>query len=340
MESVYYRNLTSKARATYRNVVEALKTQKKEVSLEGIGNTEQMQVDIRESYPELFYIPIEWKLRMGLLGKTLILTYPYSKSQILQIQNELKEEARRIISESINDHQGDYDKAIVLHDYLKKNVQYDHKSASIPLFDSGSGQFFEAHSTVGALLRKSCVCEGFAKAFMYLCEMVGLECYCVSGTGNSVYERGPHMWNIVRINGYYHHVDVTWDNQFNDDVNVPNYCYFGLDDKAISRDHTWDKRNYVRCNDDPYNYFKVNNSLMTTKVQLERFLKDRFEMEESHILFKVDVNSRLAMEVPGCFDEVINSASSKSRHIAVNCWESQFFQEQLVYNITPSYSYT
>ncbi|MCM1297157.1 MAG: hypothetical protein NC311_16575 [Muribaculaceae bacterium] len=339
MESIFYRNITPEARAAYRNVVDAVRNQKKEVLLEKIGDIEQLNIDVRESFPELFYLPIEWKQRTGLAGRTLIFTYAYSKSQIAEIGRELRAEAGRIIGECMNDHQGDYDKAIVLHDYLKNHVRYDHRNASMPSSGPESRPFLEAHSIVGALLRKSCVCEGFAKAFMYLCGMAGLECYCISGTGNSVYERGPHMWNIVRMNGYYHHVDVTWDNQFNDDVSLPNYCYFGLDDKAISRDHSWDKRNYAACEDAPYNYFKMNNSLMTTKVQLERFLKDHFEMEEKHILFRVDVNSRLAMEVPGCLGEVIRAASSKSRYVSVNGWESQFFQEQLVYSVTPSYDY-
>ena len=215
MESVLYKKLNSKARASYRNVVAAIRDVKKEVPLEEIANHEQILLDINTSYPELFYAPTEWKCKVGLFGKTLMLLYPYSRNQITQIEKELKETASRIISENINEHQGEFDKAVVLHDFLKSNVQYDHERAALPLYGTVAGQFFESHNVVGALLRKKCVCEGFAKAFMYLCNMAGLECFCISGTGNSVYERGPHMWNIVRINGYYHHVDVTWDNQFN-----------------------------------------------------------------------------------------------------------------------------
>lgn len=340
MESVLYKNLNSKARATYRNVVAALRDMKREVPLEGIDNHEQVLTDITASYPELFYAPMEWKFKTGLFGKTLIIVPPYSRNQITRIEKELKETASKIISENINGHQGEFDKAVALHDFLKSNIQYDHEGAAAPLHAAASGRFYESHNVVGALLRKKCVCEGFAKAFKYLCDMTGLECYCISGTGNSVYERGPHMWNIVRINGYYHHVDVTWDNQFNDDTSIPNYCYFCLDDKTIARDHTWDKRNYVKCDDAPYNYFKMNNSIMSSRVQLERFLKNCFEMEDMHILFKVDLDSKLAMEVPGCLNDAVNSASAQSRNISVNSWEAQFFEEQKVYCITPNYSFT
>lgn len=54
------------------------------------------------------------------------------------------------------------------------------------------------------------VCEGYSKAFQYLCDLGGIECYTVSGTivvDNTNSE--PHMWNIVAIDGKSYHVDVT-----------------------------------------------------------------------------------------------------------------------------------
>ena len=57
------------------------------------------------------------------------------------------------------------------------------------------------------------VCEGYAKAFQYLCDLDGgteFECYCITGylldkNGSG----GGHMWNIVRIDGKSYLVDVT-----------------------------------------------------------------------------------------------------------------------------------
>ena len=53
------------------------------------------------------------------------------------------------------------------------------------------------------------VCEGYAQAFQYLCELSSfsdsVSCYMVAG-----YAGEPHAWNIVRINGKSYVVDVTW----------------------------------------------------------------------------------------------------------------------------------
>ncbi len=49
------------------------------------------------------------------------------------------------------------------------------------------------------------VCEGYSKAFQYLCDLGGVDCYSVNGFVNG----GGHMWNIVRLYGKSYAVDIT-----------------------------------------------------------------------------------------------------------------------------------
>lgn len=58
------------------------------------------------------------------------------------------------------------------------------------------------------------VCEGYSKAFQYLCDRSDFEadvcCYCVTGMMGGGTGAGPHMWNIVRMDdGFNYHIDVT-----------------------------------------------------------------------------------------------------------------------------------
>lgn len=177
---------------------------------------------------------------------------------------QLDAAAQSIISEHINDHQSDYDKVRSLHDYLKSNLEYDTVAASS--HRPNERNIAEAHNIIGALLKRKCVCEGFAKAFKFLCDKIDLECWVVSGKGSSSIGVGPHAWNIVKINGYYHHVDVTWDNQYSDSSSMPNYGYMNLSDDEIAKDHTWNKKHYPECPSSPYNYFRVNNALLDSNV--------------------------------------------------------------------------
>lgn len=59
------------------------------------------------------------------------------------------------------------------------------------------------------------VCEGYAKAFKYLCDLTwtapspAVECYLVTGTMSGGTGAGPHMWNVVHIGVNNYLVDVT-----------------------------------------------------------------------------------------------------------------------------------
>lgn len=60
------------------------------------------------------------------------------------------------------------------------------------------------------------VCEGYAKAFYYLCKKGGVECRCVTGTMDG----GVHMWNIVAVDGKTYMVDVTNMDGFTSQIDV------------------------------------------------------------------------------------------------------------------------
>ena len=53
------------------------------------------------------------------------------------------------------------------------------------------------------------VCEGYSKAFQYLCDLAGFTCYTVTGDMASGGGGGPHMWNVVKFAGKNYLVDVT-----------------------------------------------------------------------------------------------------------------------------------
>lgn len=57
------------------------------------------------------------------------------------------------------------------------------------------------------------VCEGYAKAFKFLCDLTAfkgdVKCYIAFGTYQATTYSGLHMWNVVSVNGSNYLVDVT-----------------------------------------------------------------------------------------------------------------------------------
>ncbi len=53
------------------------------------------------------------------------------------------------------------------------------------------------------------VCEGYSKAFQYLCDLSGIECITVTGYMSDGSSGGNHMWNVVYYDDVNYLVDVT-----------------------------------------------------------------------------------------------------------------------------------
>lgn len=86
------------------------------------------------------------------------------------------------------------EKAMVLHDYIISNTTYTKDS---------SKQF--RVTEVGVFLKKKANCEGYSRAYAILLDKVGIPVKFVSS------ETMNHMWNVVKLNKQWYHVDVTWD---------------------------------------------------------------------------------------------------------------------------------
>lgn len=86
------------------------------------------------------------------------------------------------------------EKALVLHDYLIKNTQYN---------DDESKEY--RYSEWGIFLKGKGNCQGYSMAYGILMQQAGIPVrYVVS-------ESMMHMWNQIKIGGKWYHVDVTWD---------------------------------------------------------------------------------------------------------------------------------
>ena len=60
-----------------------------------------------------------------------------------------------------------------------------------------------------ALVEGFAVCSGYSSSFQLLATLAGLECITVRGEANMI--REEHAWNMVRLDGEWYCVDVTWD---------------------------------------------------------------------------------------------------------------------------------
>lgn len=123
----------------------------------------------------------------------------YSKEDVDKAQAEIENVKNEILLMTYG--KSDYEKIKIVHDYLVDNVEYDTTVLQNNIYD-----------IYGALVLKRCVCEGYAKAFQYLMNEIGIENVIVIGEGtNSNNETENHAWNYVDLDENWYAIDVTWD---------------------------------------------------------------------------------------------------------------------------------
>ena len=121
-----------------------------------------------------------------------------SQEQVEVAMNKIEDTKNKLVSTLSGNK---YKDILKIHDYLIDNIEYDQTYNSMG-----------AYSIYGALVKKTAVCEGYAKAYKYLLNSAGIECEILQGTANnSSGNTESHAWNAVYLDNKWYLVDVTWD---------------------------------------------------------------------------------------------------------------------------------
>lgn len=166
----------------------------------------------------------------------LVFTYRIERAKLRQMEQEIKAEVQRVGKMLFRVGMPPEVKIYLAHNYLTTTVTYDLKA-------DNDLEMSYRQSAYGALLRKRCVCQGYADAFKRLMDYAGI--YCESVIGPVLGTDESHAWNIVRLSGGKHcHIDVTWDDT---GEHRPGYMYFCRSDRYFDGRRSWDRRFHAIC---------------------------------------------------------------------------------------------
>lgn len=183
---------------------------------------------------------------------------PYDNSAILaawtsgdtsgldETQKAIYDACRTVFSEVITEDMTDVEKELALHDWLVDHGDYDRTAV-------GDSETFQPHADdpYGLLVEGYGICLGYASSFQLLMDLAGVECITVAGAGSG--SSRDHAWNMVRLEGEWYCVDVTWDDPVfsGNPVFYPSqwlterhHKYFNVtSDYMRETDHQWDYDN-------------------------------------------------------------------------------------------------
>lgn len=202
--------------------------------------------NVLNSCPELFYVESNYGIRSvnGIVSDYMPV-YTATPAQMASQKTYFNNEMNKIVAK-VDKNWSDVEKVVFIHDYLAQNFEYD-----------TSYQIYDAYNF---FTKGKGVCQAYTSVFAGLMKKLGIE--VTTAASDSM----MHIWNLVKINGNWYHVDVTWDDPSSDVFGLAHHDYLLLSDTKMedpndnNRHHDWVTS--YKCTDTAYdNYFWAEQSV-------------------------------------------------------------------------------
>lgn len=164
----------------------------------------------------------------------LALEYRMSAHEVQWVQHQMERRAARLLR-GIDRSASQAEIALQVHDALLRDFSFDKDCHDEEGHD-------DAHFACGALLGRCAVCDGYARAYKYLLDRMGIRSAVVWGQAGRRGDRENHAWAVVDMSDAvgasprWRNVDITWDGSasFHGMIAHP---FFGLGDAQMAETH-------------------------------------------------------------------------------------------------------
>ncbi len=173
---------------------------KEEIDVESFGIKEEDVGDVYWSivHNNPLYYYIGDSFRYYVYDGTIVSFVPEytetDKEKIKEFHNQIEEATDEILYYIDND-MTEFEKVMAVHDYMVLHYEYD-ESLTI--------------SDISIMITKTGVCQSYSYAFKHLMDELGIDCTFVAS------DEMLHSWNLVKVDGYWYHIDLTWDDPTHD----------------------------------------------------------------------------------------------------------------------------
>lgn len=140
---------------------------------------------------------------------TIYITKNYTEEEIQEIEQKLDTIEQTIIKDGATEEQN----IKAIHDYIIDNATYDTKRK-----ENSTSTSYDHKSDIayGPLIQGYSICSGYTDAMELMLDRLSIENYKVASEN--------HVWNAVKLDGTWRHLDLTWDDPA--DINIKLYDYY------------------------------------------------------------------------------------------------------------------
>lgn len=157
---------------------------------------------------------------------------------------EINAQVDKIIAEETNESMSVREKIKAIHDYIINHTKYDVEHESIINQNLNQKTIYHSSTAYGTLIEGKAICSGYTDAMAIFLNRLGLDNYKISSEN--------HVWNYVKIDGNWYHLDLTWDDPVldtNEDMLLHNF--FLITTKELKEketlQHQYEEKIYVEA---------------------------------------------------------------------------------------------
>ena len=217
-EYPYYQMLSENQQSVYRQIYANAQNLTEKFAPEKTVSASDVKTAFEAvigDHPEMFWLETGYSSKYLANGQCVEIDLKYnSTADDLESAKQRFDAAAQNLIAGAASLDSNYEKEKYVHDALASAVAYD--------LTADMNQ-----SAYSALVNGKSVCAGYARAYQYLLQQLGIPCYYCTG-----YSGGNHAWNIVKLEDGYYNVDVTWD-----DAAAIRYDYFNKTDADFASTH-------------------------------------------------------------------------------------------------------
>ena len=157
-------------------------------------------------------------------NRHIVASHEESSYENIEKYESMKREICGGIQKLIEPSDSDFDKVKKIYDYIIDHLNYRHHGT------------ITIDELVNCDLKRDKYgvyyvdCTGYSEVFKYVCDHLGIECLTVRTNG--------HVWNIVKVNGKYYHIDATYSDS-DSWTKTSKYHYFLVSDQFMLAENRW-----------------------------------------------------------------------------------------------------
>lgn len=315
----YYSQMSDAEKQAYDVIINGLINRKQKIVLIGNLNKDEFKKVIYAvtfDNPLLYYVSDNYDY--DCVREMVTVYYPkYTISENLYKKQykEISNIANKI-ADKIKPNSSEYEKEVIIHDYLLTKCQYDLESVN-------------SNNLYGALVEGKAACRGYSAAFSYLLNHFDVSATQIIGNVQSNGEITGHSWNMIKIGKNYYYTDACW-NDIADTVEYEDieyhYAFFNMTyDKMIETHDLGKQFKYLykipEENNTEYSYYISNGLFANSYEEAYNIIKTKLPLivNSNRTSFMIQCNDeeiyqKLCVNITDIIKELIKNNNLKLSH--------------------------